>query len=57
MKVRAIREGFYGGKTRRKGDVFLLSQVEGVSETGKPSQKATKDATEAQFSKAWMVKA
>ena len=57
MKVKATREGFYGGKTRRKGDVFILSQVEALSESGKPSQRASKEATEAQFSKAWMVKA
>jgi len=57
MKVKAIREGFYGGKIRRSGDVFILSQIEVVSESGKTDQKASKEATEAQFSKAWMVKA
>ena len=57
MKVKATRTGFFGGKIRQEGDTFVLPQIDAKSSEGKSSQRASKEATEAQFSKAWMVKA
>lgn len=56
MKVKATRTGFYNGKVRKEGDVFLLTQAEVKSESGKTDQKLSREATERQFSKSWMVK-
>jgi len=57
MKVRATMLGFYGGKLRKEGDVFLLKEVEVKGKTGTVDKKATQEATERQFSVKWMEKA
>ena len=55
MKVRAIKNGFYGGKYRYIGDVFTIVPVEGVAG---PDKHRTKKVftVEQQFSSSWMEK-
>ena len=57
MKVKATKEGFYGGILRKVGSVFVLHEVEVNKPDGKLDAKLTKDATDRQFSNNWMKKA
>lgn len=50
IEVEAKKKGFYGGELYHQGDKFNLNKV--FDEDGKLDQKAT----DAQFSKQWMVK-
>lgn len=54
IKVEAIEDGFYGGRMRRKGQQFVLTDVVVKNKDGKIDNKNTKIETEKQFSKRWM---
>jgi len=55
MKVRATKNGFYGGKYRYIGDVFVLVPIEGVSGPDRHRSKKT-FTVDQQFSDVWMEK-
>lgn len=55
MKVRAIKNGFYGGKYRHAGEVFVLVAVEGVAGPDRHRSKKT-FTVDQQFSPVWMEK-
>lgn len=55
MKVRAIKNGYYGGRYRYAGDVFTLVTVEGVGGPEKQRKRIVLKP-EDQFSANWMEK-
>ena len=55
MKVRAIKNGFYGNRYRYAGDVFTLVTVEGFGGPEKQRKKIVLKP-EDQFSPNWMEK-
>lgn len=57
MKVKAIKKGFYGNQLRSIGETFTLKTIDAKDGKGKTSKKLTTEATEAQFSDKWMIKA
>lgn len=54
MKVKALKDGFYGDRIQRKGSVFILAprKTKGVDEKGKPVVLSV----DQQFSSKWMEK-
>lgn len=54
MKVKATQQGFYGNKLRDEDDVFELEEVVIRRANKTKDVKASKEATEAQFSDRWM---
>lgn len=55
MKVKAKKDGFYGGKFRKEGDEFTLTAITEVAGE-KLSAAKSKESIEKQFSKQWMIK-
>ncbi len=57
MKVRAIKDGYYGHKRRRVGAVFMLAPITRMREDKKTgAMKEVTISPEQQFSTRWMEK-